>query len=262
MDKERSQPNSTELYALSHQEFGHHLWSNAIYIILMLKREGLIHSGDIDPINRHLPASQRPKMFNRHSAFQVFLTTTSQKSRIFQGSMEGDPVVQVALISESSRLQMMLSTYGITTQTPHEVEPVQIWPSWRMVKVCALSIVPFRRVLAPSCRGGSALKVCKKCVCVLLCVSWPALGAHRKESRSFENDNGKSVPCGRRTRSTHFTFPSTYSLRYTLYYRENRTYLVMTVVERPRRAHRRTNCKHIYSVWTTNLLGVRHWCIV
>ncbi|CCD73139.1 Phosphorylase b kinase regulatory subunit [Caenorhabditis elegans] len=121
MDKEREQPNSTELYALSHQEFGHHLWSNAIYIILMLKREGLIHSGDIDPINRHLPASQRPKMFNRHSAFQ--------------GSMEGDPVVQVALISESPRLQMMLSTYGITTQTPHEVEPVQIWPSWRMVKV-------------------------------------------------------------------------------------------------------------------------------
>ncbi|CAB3406620.1 unnamed protein product [Caenorhabditis bovis] len=121
MDKERAQPNSTELYALSHQEFGHHLWSNALYIILMLKREGLIHSGDIDPINRHLPASQRPKMFNRHSAFQ--------------GSMEGDPVVQVALISESPRLQMMLSTYGITTQTPHEVEPIQIWPSWRMVKV-------------------------------------------------------------------------------------------------------------------------------
>ncbi|CAD6193542.1 unnamed protein product [Caenorhabditis auriculariae] len=121
IEKERSSPNSTDLYALDHQEFGHHLWTNAIYIILMLKRGGLIHSGDIDPISRHLPASQRPKLFNRHSAFQ--------------GSMEGDPVVQVALISESSRLQMMLSTYGITTQTPHEVEPIQIWPSWRMVKV-------------------------------------------------------------------------------------------------------------------------------
>lgn len=29
----------------------------------------------------------------------------------------------------------MLSTYGISTQTPHEIEPVQIWPSWRLVKV-------------------------------------------------------------------------------------------------------------------------------
>lgn len=53
--------------------------------------------------------------------------------------MEGDPVVQVVLIAESSRLQMMLSTYGIDTQTPHDLEPVRIWPSWRMVKVCLLS---------------------------------------------------------------------------------------------------------------------------
>lgn len=29
----------------------------------------------------------------------------------------------------------MLSTYGISSQTPHEIEPVQIWPSWRLVKV-------------------------------------------------------------------------------------------------------------------------------
>lgn len=49
--------------------------------------------------------------------------------------MEGDPVVQVALIAESAKLQTMLATYGISTQTPHEIEPVQIWPSWRMVKV-------------------------------------------------------------------------------------------------------------------------------
>lgn len=58
--------------------------------------------------------------------------------------MEGDPVVQVVLIAESSRLQMMLSTYGIDTQTPHDLEPVRIWSSWRMVKVCCylkLSIV-------------------------------------------------------------------------------------------------------------------------
>ncbi|ETN79480.1 phosphorylase kinase alpha/beta [Necator americanus] len=54
---------------------------------------------------------------------------------IYQGSMEGDPVVQIALIAESGHLQMKLSTYGISCQTPREVEPVQIWPSWRMVKL-------------------------------------------------------------------------------------------------------------------------------
>ena len=62
-------------------------------------------------------------------------------------------MVQVALIAESVQLQMMLATYGISTQTPHEVEPVQMWvngaknyktplcsgifswSSWRLVKV-------------------------------------------------------------------------------------------------------------------------------
>ncbi|CAJ0601597.1 unnamed protein product [Cylicocyclus nassatus] len=121
MERERSKPNSTDLYPVSPQEFGHHLWSNSIYVILLLIRDGLIHKGDLDPINRHMPASQRPMQFNRHSEFQ--------------GSMEGDPVVQIALIAESSHLQMRLSTYGISCQTPHEVEPVQIWPSWRMVKL-------------------------------------------------------------------------------------------------------------------------------
>lgn len=121
MDRERANPNSTELYPINPQEFGHHLWSNAIYIILLLIRGGLIHKGDLDPINRHLPASQRPMQFKRHSEFQ--------------GSMEGDPVVQIALLAESSNLQMKLSTYGISCQTPHEVEPIQIWPSWRMVKL-------------------------------------------------------------------------------------------------------------------------------
>ena len=54
---------------------------------------------------------------------------------LFQGQQEGDPVVQVALISESIRLQLMLNTYSIQTQTPFEVEPVQIWPRGRLVSV-------------------------------------------------------------------------------------------------------------------------------
>ncbi|GMR48299.1 hypothetical protein PMAYCL1PPCAC_18494 [Pristionchus mayeri] len=120
--EEEKKHGGTDLTPVSPSEFGHHLWSNAVYIILLLLRDNLIHSGDLDPINRRMPASQRPRNLNRHSAFQ--------------GSMEGaDPVVQMAIISESTRLQSMLSTYGIPSQTPHEVEPIQIWPSARMVKV-------------------------------------------------------------------------------------------------------------------------------
>uniref|UniRef100_A0A915PP76 Phosphorylase b kinase regulatory subunit n=1 Tax=Setaria digitata TaxID=48799 RepID=A0A915PP76_9BILA len=121
MNAEKENPNSQDFYPASPCEFGHHLWSNAVYLIALLLKDEYIHLTDIDPICRHLPASQRPKYQNRHS--------------VFQGSMEGDPVVQVVLIAESTRLQMMLSTYGIGTQTPHDLEPVRIWPSWKMVKV-------------------------------------------------------------------------------------------------------------------------------
>uniref|UniRef100_A0A915L0M6 Phosphorylase b kinase regulatory subunit n=1 Tax=Romanomermis culicivorax TaxID=13658 RepID=A0A915L0M6_ROMCU len=49
-----------------------------------------------------------------------------------------DPVVQVALIAESTKLQTTLSTYGIQAQTPHQVEPVQIWSPNEMVKLLEL----------------------------------------------------------------------------------------------------------------------------
>lgn len=39
------------------------------------------------------------------------------------------------LITESMRLQAMMATYGIQTQTPHEVEPVQIWSSTQLIEV-------------------------------------------------------------------------------------------------------------------------------
>lgn len=44
-------------------------------------------------------------------------------------------MVQIVLIAESMRLQAMMATYGIQTQTPHEVEPVQIWSSTQLVNV-------------------------------------------------------------------------------------------------------------------------------
>ena len=43
--------------------------------------------------------------------------------------------MQIVLIAESRRLQASLSTYGVITQTPEEISPVQIWSQWDMVKV-------------------------------------------------------------------------------------------------------------------------------
>ena len=43
----------------------------------------------------------------------------------------------MVLISESVRLQQMLATYGIQTETPRQVEPIQIWPSSELMEVCS-----------------------------------------------------------------------------------------------------------------------------
>jgi len=43
-------------------------------------------------------------------------------------------VVQVVLIAESVRLQQTLATYGIQSQTPHQIEPIQIWPPMVLAK--------------------------------------------------------------------------------------------------------------------------------
>jgi phosphorylase kinase alpha/beta subunit len=46
-----------------------------------------------------------------------------------------DLVIQVVAISESVRLQQVLATYGIQTQTPKQVEPLLIWPPAELIKV-------------------------------------------------------------------------------------------------------------------------------
>lgn len=96
------------------------LWNQALYIIAQLLTAGLLHVNELDPIKRFLPSYGKPKKADRYSAFQGAAT---------------DLVVQVVLIAESMRLQAMMGTYGIQTQTPHEVEPVQIWSSKQLEKV-------------------------------------------------------------------------------------------------------------------------------
>ncbi|XP_026821358.1 probable phosphorylase b kinase regulatory subunit beta isoform X1 [Rhopalosiphum maidis] len=101
------------------------LWNQALYVIAQLLTSNLLHINELDPIRRYLPSYNRPKRPGRYSAFQT---------RHSSGTAT-DLVVQVVLIAESMRLQAMMATYGIQTQTPHEVEPVQIWSSTELMKV-------------------------------------------------------------------------------------------------------------------------------
>ncbi len=73
------------------------VWAQSLYFLSQLLSEGLLAPGDIDPLGRHL-------CVGRHQ----------------------DPVVQIALLAEDEDLQAQLATYGIATQTPKQVEPVQV----------------------------------------------------------------------------------------------------------------------------------------
>ncbi|KAF3833119.1 hypothetical protein F7725_026784 [Dissostichus mawsoni] len=89
------------------------LCGQALYNIAMLLVDELISPKDIDPIHRYVPRQDQRNVSMRYSN---------------QGPIENDVVIQVALIAESQRLQVFLNTYGIQTQTPQQVEPIQIWP--------------------------------------------------------------------------------------------------------------------------------------
>lgn len=73
------------------------VWAQSLYFLGQLLSEGLIDIGDIDPLGRHLCIGRQ-----RH------------------------PVVQIALLAEDENLQNQLAQQGIETQTPTQVEPIQI----------------------------------------------------------------------------------------------------------------------------------------
>uniref|UniRef100_A0A665W1Y2 Phosphorylase b kinase regulatory subunit n=1 Tax=Echeneis naucrates TaxID=173247 RepID=A0A665W1Y2_ECHNA len=99
------------------------LWGQALYTIAKLLVDELISPKDIDPIHRYVPRQDQRNVSMRYSN---------------QGPIENDVVIHVALIAESQRLQVFLNTYGIQTQTPQQVEPIQIWPQKELVKAYRL----------------------------------------------------------------------------------------------------------------------------
>jgi phosphorylase kinase alpha/beta subunit len=75
------------------------VWTQSLYLLGELIREGFIALGDIDPLGRHLRIGKRQA-----------------------------PIVQISLLAEDESLQTELATYGIKTQTPSQVAPLQVHP--------------------------------------------------------------------------------------------------------------------------------------
>jgi phosphorylase kinase alpha/beta subunit len=73
------------------------VWAQSLYLLGQMIRDRLLAVGDVDPLGRHLRLSSRQL-----------------------------PIVQIALLSEDDRLQAELATYGIATQTPSQIAPLQI----------------------------------------------------------------------------------------------------------------------------------------
>ncbi|NXT78072.1 KPBB kinase, partial [Zapornia atra] len=120
VEAEKNNPGSQKRFPSNNGRDGKFfLWGQAVYIIAKLLAEKLVSPKDIDPIGRYIPPQDQRNVSMRFSN---------------QGPLENDLVVHVALIAESQRLQVFLNTYGIQTQTPQQVEPIQIWAQKELVK--------------------------------------------------------------------------------------------------------------------------------
>lgn len=94
VDAERANPHSQTRLPNENVPL---VWAQSLYFLGKLLDEGLIAVGDIDPLGRHLCVGRQ-----RH------------------------PIVQIALLAEDEELQNQLAQHGIETQTPTQVQPIQI----------------------------------------------------------------------------------------------------------------------------------------
>uniref|UniRef100_A0A669BB82 Phosphorylase b kinase regulatory subunit n=1 Tax=Oreochromis niloticus TaxID=8128 RepID=A0A669BB82_ORENI len=93
------------------------LWGQALYNIAKLLVDELISPKDIDPIHRYVPGQDQRNVSMRYS-----------------NQVNGMNLILYVSSLCGCRLQVFLNTYGIQTQTPQQVEPIQIWPQKELVK--------------------------------------------------------------------------------------------------------------------------------
>lgn len=72
------------------------VWAQSLYLLGQLIRVGLLRPNDIDPLGRRWFKPQR------------------------------EPVVQVVLLAEDAALQSALAVHGVATETPQELQPVEV----------------------------------------------------------------------------------------------------------------------------------------
>ncbi|KAL3310293.1 hypothetical protein Ciccas_011144, partial [Cichlidogyrus casuarinus] len=70
----------------------------------------------------------------RHHRMDGVSGTSQQRYAVMQNKPE-NVIIQVPIISESVRLQQLLLTYGIQTQTPHQIEPITVAPPDQLMKI-------------------------------------------------------------------------------------------------------------------------------
>lgn len=65
---------------------------------------------------------------------KIFINRKENKKPFLFKGFYSDLTVNICCIAESVRLQQMLANYGIQSQTPHQIEPIEIWPPGELVK--------------------------------------------------------------------------------------------------------------------------------
>jgi phosphorylase kinase alpha/beta subunit len=103
IEAEKSQPHSQTRLPNENIPL---VWAQSLYFLGQMLDEGLIAIGDIDPLGRHLCVGKQREVS-----------------------------VQIALLAEDEDLQAQLEVYGIETQTPNQVEPIQIRQAGELAQI-------------------------------------------------------------------------------------------------------------------------------
>ncbi|MBW4478119.1 MAG: glycoside hydrolase family 15 protein [Tolypothrix brevis GSE-NOS-MK-07-07A] len=82
------------------------VWAQSLYFLGQMLSDGLLAVGDIDPLGRHLCIGK-----------------------------ERQALVQIALLAEDEELQAKLEVRGIETQTPAQVEPIQVREAGDLISI-------------------------------------------------------------------------------------------------------------------------------
>ncbi|XP_075245973.1 phosphorylase b kinase regulatory subunit beta-like [Convolutriloba macropyga] len=132
-DHERKHPNQASREHSGEGTDGKlFLLGQSLFFISRLLYEGMLQPSQLDPIGRHQARGKKSKCSK--AAGVVTLVRPSSRYSEFQAKAPKELCVQVCVIAQTTRLQSLLATYGILSQTPNQIEPVQICSPTELVR--------------------------------------------------------------------------------------------------------------------------------